>query len=341
MKLICGLDKDKYQPELLILRDDGFDKNNSFPVHVDILNIGSISSPGSWIKLFRYFRSKKRNGFYIAHTFFCDSSLICPPILKVLGYNVLISRRDMGYWYTMPNLAWLKMNAFVVDRVTVNSAAVKSITMQREGYPDGKVSVIYNGYQDVGESSSVAVNHEQFREGELRVALVANIRPIKRIYDAIHAVKILSGEFQNIVLYVIGDGDYSQLEHLAGELGVKPVVRFIGPRDDVLKLMPMFDVGILCSESEGFSNTIIEYLQSGLPVVCSSVGGNPEIIENGVNGFLYEKGDFYALAESIAQLARDKDLRVKMGRTGREKVIKNYSLAKYIDRYQRIYEDLS
>jgi glycosyltransferase involved in cell wall biosynthesis len=81
-------------------------------------------------------------------------------------------------------------------------------------------------------------------------------------------------------------------------------------------------------------------MQSGLPVVCSNVGGNPEIVEHGVNGFLYETGDIQILAKHILELIVDGSLRERMGQLGMEKVKENYSLTKYVNHHQRLYEKL-
>ena len=287
--------------------------------------------------LFRYFRIKKQEGYRLAHTFFYDSTLICPPVLKLLGYRVIVSRRDMGYWYTNLNLVWLRANRFLVDKVIANSNAVKLLTMQKEGYKNLKVDVIYNGYPETFVESAYQMCNRVFDDGEFRVVLVANIRPIKRIQDAILAVKHAHQKIPNIKLYVIGDFNHSHLKELCIEHNIQSLVKFIGPRNDVLDLVSMCHVGILCSASEGFSNAIIEYMQTGIPVVCTDVGGNPEIVENGVNGFLYDVGDIQALSTYLVKLAEDHKLRIKMGQAGKRLVSEHYTLSKVVGSYQDLY----
>ncbi len=106
-------------------------------------------------------------------------------------------------------------------------------------------------------------------------------------------------------------------------------------------MLPAFDIGLLCSESEGFSNTLIEYLQAGLAVTCSEVGGNPEIIEHGITGLLYPAGDIDALAGNLMQLAREPAARAALGKAGREQIQKEYSLSRMTARHQAIYEALA
>jgi glycosyltransferase involved in cell wall biosynthesis len=344
LKLIQGIDKNKYEARFVVFRNSDFLQQGDFPVPVDVMDVQRLSSPLTWLRLYKYFAKQKRVGYRLAHIFFNDASMICPLLLKFLAYRVLISRRDMGYWYSRLNIPILKMNTRFVDRVIANSDAVKEITLLKEGYKTERVAVIYNGYLEsekpVATNVSQIKNDIHFGEDEIRIALVANIRPIKRIYDAIKAIKVVQDFESRVVLFVIGDGDQSQLMNLVKELGVEVSVRFLGPRDDILQLLPYFHVGILCSESEGFSNTLIEYMQSNLPVVCSSVGGNPEIVEHGINGFLYKMGDVPVLAKHLLELVMNESLREKMGSAGMEKVKNNYSMKNYIGHHQKLYEEL-
>lgn len=175
----------------------------------------------------------------------------------------------------------------------------------------------------------------------LKLVLVANIRAVKRIQDAIHALARLRESRPDSVLCIIGDGDHTALADLCSSLGILEHVRFVGPRKDVPALLPAFDIGLLCSESEGFSNTLIEYLQAGLAVTCSEVGGNPEIIEHGITGLLYPAGDIDALAANLMQLANEPAARANLGQAGRRKVQEEYSLSRMTIRHQAIYEALA
>jgi len=340
LKLMSGLDKHVYRPALLLLRDSYYQQDNRFPVPVDILNIQGMLSPRSWLTLFRYLLGKRREGYRLAHTFFYDASMICPPILKILGYRVLVSRRDMGYWYTARNLRWLRVIRWFVDRVVVNSIAVKQVTVAKEGYPEKKVEVIYNGYADVPVRVDHPIGASNVDVPGFKVVIVANIRPVKRIQDAMHAMRLVCSAVPRALLYIIGDGDTSDLEAEANSLGMSASVRFLGSRSDVQELLPSFDVGILCSESEGFSNTLIEYMQAGLPVVCTDVGGSPEIVEPGINGFLYEVGNIDVLSEYLIKLARDPNMRSTMGIYGRDIAKQRYSITSMINSYQILYRSV-
>lgn len=343
LKLIKGLNKEKINPHFVIFKKSEYLKNNSFPISVDILGVNKISSPLSWIYLYKYLLLKKKEEFKIAHIFFNDASILCPFFLKILNYKVIISRRDMGYWYSKLNLLILNFNKIFVDLVIANSEAVKKITIIKEGYDDCKVIVIYNGYSEIQNNfnyKKAIINETIIKPNEIKLVLVANIRPIKRITDAIIALQAVKSNYKNIALYIIGDGDKSNLIKLSNKLGLSYSVHLLGTRNDIEKLLPFFDIGILCSESEGFSNTIIEYCSKSLPVICTNVGGNPELIKHDINGFLYEVGDVEALANYIVRLVKNKNLRVELGKNGFKYVKENFSISKYIKQHENIYERL-
>jgi glycosyltransferase involved in cell wall biosynthesis len=87
-----------------------------------------------------------------------------------------------------------------------------------------------------------------------------------------------------------------------------------------MEYVEKFSVAVLCSESEGFSNAIVEYMQAARPVVCTDTGGNPEIVQDGRNGFLVPVGDSGALAERLVQVLSDSMLAKRLGEAGRETV---------------------
>jgi glycosyltransferase involved in cell wall biosynthesis len=339
LKLVSNLNRQQFEAELVVFRGSAYLAENHFPVPVNVLGIRRLLSPLSWFHVFRFFLGKRRAGYRLAHIFFNDASIICPPLLKLLGYRVIISRRDMGYWQNRINLLPLRINAHFVDRVVANSCAVRKQTIASEGYAPEVVEVIYNGYEPDGRPVSDAGLIPM--DGMLKLVLVANIRPVKRIEDAIHAHARLCRDFPDSVLCIIGDGDNTELRELSAQLGIAGKVRFTGPLHDVPALLPNFDIGLLCSESEGFSNTLIEYLQAGLAVVCSDVGGNPEIIEQGVTGLRYPAGDVGTLAACLLHLAHDADARIALGQAGADKVRTRYGMERLVERHRALYQELA
>lgn len=337
-KLIKYLQERGVECHLLAFSPSEFLRNHIFPCPVTILGHHRLSSLKTWVALWQAARKFRALGYSIAHIFFNDPSVIGPPVFRLNGFKVLISRRDMGYWYTPAYTRLLKLNRFFLSAAVTNSAAVKQITSEVEKIPPHKVHVIYNGYEDLDCSQSIPGDWAAFVEpGDFVIGMVANIRPIKRMEDAIEALAKVYSLYPRAKLVVIGDGDSSLLTERAERLGVSHRVCFIGSRSNAVDYIRHFDVGVLCSQSEGFSNALIEYMQCGKPVVCSRVGGNPEIVRHGNNGFLYEIGDTTSLANHLQYLIEKAKERDEMGQSAQAIVREQFSMKRMVDAHIELY----
>ena len=143
---------------------------------------------------------------------------------------------------------------------------------------------------------------------------------------------------QRLRLVIVGDGPVRpQVEALVDELGLREVVWLAGERSDVPALMQGMDVFVLPSLAEGISNTVLEAMASGLPVIASDVGGNPELVDAGVTGFLVPPADTEAWADAMRRLATG-DAAARMGQAARLRVEQEFSLDRMVGQYQALYE---
>ena len=209
LKLVNGLMEQGWDIQFAVLRGTDYTRSGMFPVPVHDLGVGSISSPGSWFKMYRYARLLRKQGFSVVHAFFNDTSVIAPPMMRLAGLKTLISRRDMGFWYSGTYLKALRLTGRCVHAAVCNSKAVAEITSRFEKMPLGKIHVIYNGYPDISSGEQVTASGESRFEAEVVVGIVANLRPIKRIEDLIEAIGLLAREGLHLKLNVIGGGDPS------------------------------------------------------------------------------------------------------------------------------------
>jgi L-malate glycosyltransferase len=338
--LISRLDRQKYAPRLLVFTDSDFLRSSRFPCDYDVLGRNRLSSPKMWWLLWRYAREFRAQGGCLAHVFFNDPSVICPPVFRIQGIKTIISRRDMGYWYTPVWRSVLKITGRFVSFAIANSQAVKQITSTSEALAPTKIEVIYNGYDEDCNVFSVPADIERLKASHERavfVALVANIRPIKRIQDAIEAISSAGCRDADMHLVVLGDGDPKELRQLARDRKVDHCVHFMGARTDVKACLQHLDIGLLCSESEGFSNSIIEYMQAGLPVVCSRVGGNPEAVCHGETGFLYRCGDVCELQKVLSELGKNGDLRRSVGVSAQKVAQQRFGMDRMVSEHEQVY----
>ena len=339
-QLIKHLDREQFSPELLVFSNSPWLDKNEFPCPVHVLGHRSLSSLATWWALARFAKSYVSRGGRLAHVFFNDPSIICPPVFYLFGIKTLISRRDMGYWYNSVNKLLLRFTRRFTSGVVANSKAVAEATCKGEGYSLRDVKVIYNGYETELEKHNPILELELIKaSGVLIVTLVANIRPIKRINDVLYAMVQLKRKGLDVAFLQIGDGDTTELKALAEELGISKQVYFMGKRSDVKNCLQYADVGLLCSESEGFSNAIVEYLRQALPVICSDVGGNGEAVEHGETGYLYPCGNIPALTQAIKSLAENSALKLQMGSTAKKEAVRRYGVETMVSHYSKLYQE--
>jgi glycosyltransferase involved in cell wall biosynthesis len=143
-------------------------------------------------------------------------------------------------------------------------------------------------------------------------------------------------------LLMVGDGPLrASLTQLAEQLGLQDVVWLAGDRQDVPRLLQVMDVFVLPSLGEGISNTVLEAMASGLPVIATAVGGNVELVEDGCNGSLVPAGDHLALATALTALLRDDGERARRGANARQRVCERFDWERTVADYLRVYDELS
>jgi glycosyltransferase involved in cell wall biosynthesis len=173
------------------------------------------------------------------------------------------------------------------------------------------------------------------------VGWIGRMTGVKRTSDVLLAFKRLQERGVDACLCMVGDGpDREPLERRAHELGIMRNTLFLGYQEDVAPFYAAFDAMILPSGNEGTPVSAIESLAAGRPVVATRVGGVPDVVRDGEDGFLVETGDVDSLAERLVQLARDADLRRAMGEAGRSRVFARYSVERLIDDVDRLYRSL-
>ena len=349
--LARSLDPARFRIGFLLLGDSAFLAREMPDAPRYVVGARRLRSFAFWRMLMRSLRAARGDGFRLAHTWFNDSALALPVPLRLMGFTVIGSRRDLGFWYSPAILRLLRFNARFVDRVVCNSAAVRDEVMRQEGLSKAQTAVIYNGIaRSSPKSGEVAAVRAKYGLPARAVVacLVANLRPLKRVEDAIEALARLAADVPPVHLAVVGEdrigmaGSHRDaLARLAKERGVSERVHFIGPLDDPMPLIHASDFGVLCSETEGFSNSLLEYFSANRPVVATAVGGNVEVVEEGVNGYLVPPRSPERLAVAFAALARSPELRAALGGRGRDRVESAFSPAAMTDAYSTLYLSLA
>lgn len=177
----------------------------------------------------------------------------------------------------------------------------------------------------------------------LHILSVGRLEWKKGYEHALMAIKLLIDSGVNCEYQTIGDGEYtSPLYFACHQLRLDGFVEFSGPlpHDEVLNHLARADVFLHPSLSEGFCNAVLEAQAMGMPVVCTDAGGLPENVEDGVTGFIVPRRDPTAMADKLALLAKDGELRQRMGAAGRLRVETHYRIDQQLDAFERFYDQL-
>jgi len=315
------------------------------------LGIHSLRSGKAVMRALRVGRQMAQQGVGVAHCWFNDSSMLWPPILHAFGMRTIVSRRDLGFWYTNGNLRWLRTIRSSVDVVVANSRAVKDQVVAREGYEASRIRVIPNGIWPLTESGwnierSGEVDSRRLPLGRWIVA-VCNLRPIKRIDLVVRAVALLAPKYPDLRLAVIGEdlGDtcgrllLRNFAALATDLDVGGRVVFFGRQDVPGRFVQEADVCVLASDSEGLSNALIEYALAMRPIVCSDIPSNREVISDRNCGLLFIPGSARSMADAIDALLSDKEYAGRLARNAGEYARRNYSFERMAQSHHELYSN--
>ncbi len=170
---------------------------------------------------------------------------------------------------------------------------------------------------------------------------VANLRREKDYPNLLHACRVAIDQEQSMVLLAVGQGPLAdEVRDLHHRLGLGARVKLLGYRSDVPDLLAACDLFVLASAFEGLPVSIMEAMAAGLPVVATAVGGVPEAVMNGETGLLVAPGDPHGLAGALVRLARDPDLRVRMGASAKERSAV-FDIRTAVEEEQRTYAELA
>jgi glycosyltransferase involved in cell wall biosynthesis len=321
-------------------------QTRDFPCPIEACDVGKMLSLRAVLRMWDLHRRARRDRPDIVHAFFNDAAILVPIWCRSSTTAVLTSRRDMGFWYSTAIIWALRVANTRVSRVVCNSEAVARVVAEHEHLDPARLVVIVNALPlhdtpGVSAASGLAGMPTGGPEPSgLNICLVANIRPIKRIGDLILAAAQVLQSCPQARFWIAGDVPDTpharELVELPHRLGIQDRVTFLGKTEDPLQLLQRCQIGVLTSESEGLSNSIMEYMACGLPVVCTDAGGNPELVRHNHNGYLFPPGDIAGLAGHLIDLCQNPGRRIAMGQSGRKRA-GDFSVKAVVDRHEQLY----
>ena len=346
------VESDKFKIQLASLSPDG-----SLRTTIDDLNLGEIPSfplnsfydANAVRQLRRFVRWLKSSQIQIIHThdFYTNVFGMAAGALARLPVRVASMRETAG----MRSATQKKVQQVaysLAHQIVANSEAVKN-TLIDEGIAADKITVVYNGLDPARLIPQVSSRAEALsllglsvNENRRFISIVANMRLEVKDYPMFlrSARQVLDAE-PAAALLLAGEGELTDsLRALALELGIGDSTYFLGRCERVAELLSISEICVLSSKAEGFSNSILEYMAAGRPVVVTNVGGAAELVSEGDTGYLVSSGDDAAMATRIISLLRDPVRARKMGENGAQVVEERFSCAAQLARTESLYDRL-
>jgi L-malate glycosyltransferase len=351
--LADGLDYSRFELEFGCLRRSGefLADIEARGLTVNEYAVRRLYGPHTVAQQLRFARSLRRRRIQIMHSYNFYPNVFAIPAARLARTPiVLASIRDTGAYLTPRQRHVQRLACRLADHILVNAEAVRQ-WLTAEGYDPSRISVIRNGldlarFTSVGDAAALR-RELRLPEGAPLVAMLSRLSRMKGVEDFLDAAATVSARVPDAHFLVIGDTIdpdgpryRRELEDRAARLGLGTRVVFTGFRLDVPRLLSAVAVSVLPSLSEGLSNTILESMAAGAPVVATRVGGSAEALEDGVDGLLVPPRDPAALSRAIGWVLEHPEASRELGRRARVRVAEEFSLTRMIRETECLYARL-
>jgi len=325
---VLSLLRDKYNITVCCIRDKqgAYEKDiRDLGIKVVKIHMKSRLDP---VGLYRLYKFMKKEKFDIVHTHMYRSNTPGRIAAKFAGVPVIIANlHNIDIWKTRKHFLIDKILSRYTDKIIAVSDAVREFNIKNSGIDPNKFVTVYNGIdvEEFNKGFDYQSKREEIgiKEDELLIGIFARLYPQKGHKYFLEAASKINGIIDNVKFMIVGEGPLeSELKEQAMKLGIRGKVIFTGLRQDIPELLHIVDVSALSSFIEGFSNIILESMAAGKPVVATDVGGNKEAVIDGETGFIVPPANSNKLANAIAKILNNKQLRINMGEKARERVTK-------------------
>ncbi len=257
-----------------------------------------------------------------------------PVITTLHGTDITLVGRDRSY------LPITRFGIAQSDGVTAVSHYLRRTTCETFGICEIQVIPNFINGEEYARRPRPELRERFAPSGEKVLVHISNFRPIKRAPDC---VEIFARVLERVpaCLLMIGDGpDRARVEWLVERYGLTGRVHCVGKQPNIVDFLSIADLLLLPSEMEAFGLAALEAMACEVPVIASRTGGVPEVVEDGVTGFLLPCGDLAAMAEAAIRLLQDDALRREMGRRARERALAQFSSERIIPMYEAYYREV-
>jgi glycosyltransferase involved in cell wall biosynthesis len=347
VELARRLDPARFQVTIGCLRKEGplLDRLKGTPVEIVKIELGrGIDSPSGILGVLKLAAYLRKMRFEVVHAHDLWSNMVGMAASMLARVPVTItSQRDLSHdaWYGTYRRRVLRFLQRRSSVVLTNAKAIRDSLVAQDGVPPEKVCVIYNGVDLDKFRNSHPHRAAMFpdSEGNKLIVLVGNmISEVKGHLVLISAAVEIVRQYPRTQFVLVGEGPKRRdFEAQVASSGLKENFLFLGRRTDVAQILGCCDIAVLPSLAEGLPNAVLEYLAAGLPVVASALGGNLEVIQDGITGLLVPAQDSPALANALTRLLDDQEFSARLARAGQEHVASYFSFERLVAEVGKLY----
>lgn len=309
------------------------------PVSIKGIIFFTLISPYLFWRLFLIlFKYKIKYKTNILYCLTLTEKLLATLPAKFLGYSIFwIEHLRIERWLTSnPFRPFYVLLSKLVTTIVVSAALKKQLI--ELGLDKNKVKVIYNGV-DINKFR-IKSSKSRVKNNKFIVGTVCRLCTEKGVDYLIKSFKKVLDQGFNVELHIVGVGpEKENLKKLAENFEINDKIKFLGFQKDLPKILSTFDVFALTpTRRESFGIAVAEAQASGIPAVVTNISGLPEVVKNDVTGFVVPARDIDAITLAIVKLLKNPNLRIKMGKEGRKRVEKYFSLKRMIDDFKKVFK---
>ncbi len=296
------------------------------------------------IKFYRIFRIIKKHNIKIIHSHKLGSNFWGGLIGWIAGVSIIIAHKHGQIYANRIHLFMDKIVSKLSNKIIFVSDYERTLFLNKIGaFPD-KCITIHNGINiHVPKVDSIDDFRKRYgmRESGPIVGMIARFSKEKDHGTFLLAAREVLKSDSHVTFLLVGEGSTKkEMEDFSEALGISDSIIFTGFVEDASKVISVLDIGCLSSTQEGLGIVLLEYMAFAIPIVATNVGGIPEVVKDGINGFLVEPGDHRAMAEGISALLKDSKLRSRMGRNGFSILEQNFTQESMIEKIENLYATL-
>ena len=336
---------DRVERHLFVTLNEPEPKWISEVAKADYLSLGISSRLGYPMAILRLAAFLRRRKVELLHTHLFEGALIGIAAARLAGVKaVVVSRHHLDETALLGTRVHLALDAWAMrsgDAVPVPSAATKRFMEEEQGHRKDNVWVIPYGFDfdamATTDADAARIRAEFGLEDKFVIGCVGRFFKNKGHRFLFEAVRDVVAAHPELRILLLGDGDREMIDALIAENGLEGHVVKAGHRRDVQACMAAMDLMVHPSLSESFGQVVVEAMAVGTPVIVTSVGGVPEIVDDGRTGLVVPPSDSKSLHSALVRMLSEGEFRERLGREGKASVREKFAVSKFVERNWEMY----